>query len=70
MKRKTIISSYPITVVIGNYRWQPGVNIVGETEWEKIHWASVERDQRLRELMRPFPKLDDRPVVIKLPTPA
>ncbi len=47
MKQKTVVSSYPASVVIGNYRWHSGVNTVAEAEWPKVHWPSVKRDLRL-----------------------
>ena len=47
MKEKTVVSSYPASVVIGNYRWHSGMNVVPETEWPKVHWPSIKRDLRL-----------------------
>jgi hypothetical protein len=49
MKSKVIVSSYPVSVVIGNYRWQPGMNVLPESEWTKVHWPTVEHDRRLVE---------------------
>ncbi len=68
--RRTVVSSYPIAVVIGNHRWRPGVNIVGQPEWDRVHWESVEKDQRLKELERPVPKITREAVFITLPAPA
>ncbi len=49
MKSKVIVSSYPLTVLIGNYRWHPGVNELPESEWPKVHWPTVAHDPRLNE---------------------
>lgn len=49
MKSRVIVSSYPVSVVIGNFRWHPGVNVLPESDWTKVHWPTVEHDQRLLE---------------------
>jgi hypothetical protein len=49
MKTKIIVSGYPVSTTIGNYRWYPGVNVVKEEDWGRIHWPSIERDKRLVE---------------------
>ncbi len=48
MEDMIVISSYPVTVVIGNHRWRPGRNRVNTEEAERVHWPSVERDLRLQ----------------------
>jgi len=49
MKTKIIVSGYPVSTTIGNYRWYPGVNVVKEEDWGRIHWPSIARDKRLVE---------------------
>jgi len=56
MGEKIIVSSYPLSVVIGNYRWRPGINIVKEEDWAKIHWPSIDNDKSLTELKERLPE--------------
>ncbi|MCJ8329588.1 MAG: hypothetical protein HRT89_11010 [Lentisphaeria bacterium] len=47
MKLK-IISSYPSSVTIGNYKWTPGINEIPQEKMDLIHWDSVKKDLRLK----------------------
>jgi hypothetical protein len=56
MREKTIVSCYPMSVTIGNYCWRPGINVIKEEDWWRVHWPSVMADKRLTELKGNLPE--------------
>jgi|TARA_Y100000310_G_scaffold335623_1_gene418107 hypothetical protein len=47
MKLK-IISSYPSSVTVGNYKLIPGINEISKEKVKLIHWDSIKKDLRLK----------------------